>query len=47
MGIGGVGMRRAIGCLGGVEIGPMFFSHSALLPSLRIGSLFILVFLDN
>jgi len=28
-GIGGVGMRRAMGHLGGVEIGPMFFSHLA------------------
>jgi len=28
-GIGGVGMRRAMGRLGGVEIGPMFFSHLA------------------
>jgi len=28
-GIGGVGMRRAMGYLGGVEIGPMFFSCSA------------------
>ena len=28
-GIGGVGMRRAMGRLGGVEIGPMFFSRLA------------------
>jgi len=29
VGIGGVGMQRAKGRLGGVEIGPMFFSHLA------------------
>ena len=29
MGIGGVGMRRAMGRLEGVEISPMFSSHLA------------------